>query len=108
MAKDNGEEKSLGRLKKQVDHTLEMSEVLAGKKPIGGRIGQKSKKKKDDEFDLKRGKALRDKKFKQFDAYCARLENIANDHEEETKGKQHKIKIKRATIVNPKYPDKVI
>jgi hypothetical protein len=108
MAKDNGEKKSLGKLKKQVDRTLEMSEVLAGKKPLGGKIGEKLKKKKNEESDLKKGKALRDKKFKQFDIYCERIENIANKHEEETKDKKHKIKIRRETIVNPKDPNKVI
>ncbi len=107
MAKDR-EQQSLGRLRKQVDHTIEMSEVLAGKKPVGGKIGQKLKNKKDIESDLKKGKALRDKKFKQFDAYCDRIEAIANKHEKETKDKKHKIKIKRATIVNPKDPNKVI
>lgn len=104
----NNEEKSLGKLKKQVDHTLEMSEILAGKKPIGGKVGDKLKQQKDEEFDLKKGQKLRDKKFKQFDTYCDRLENVVNNFEEETKDKKRRIKIKRTSIVNPKQPNKVI
>jgi hypothetical protein len=41
-AKDD--DKSLGRLKNQVDKTIEISDVLAGKKDVGGRLGVKIKK----------------------------------------------------------------
>lgn len=102
------EEKSLKRLKSKVDQTIEMSEILAGKQPVGGKIGEKLKKQKEEENNLKTGQKARDKKFKTFDAYCNRLQSIANNHEEETKDKKHKIKIKRISIVNPKEPNKVI
>jgi hypothetical protein len=95
-------------LRNKVDKITDLSEVLSGKKPVEGKIGEKLKKQKDIESDLKKGQAIRDKKFKEFDAYCARIEAIANNHEEETKTTKHKIKIKRATIVNPKNPNKVL
>jgi dihydrodipicolinate reductase len=95
-------------LRKKVDKITDLSEVLAGKKPVGGRIGKKIAKQKDLESDLKLGAKIRDKKFKTFDKYCERLENIANNHEEETKAKKHKIKIQRKSIVDPKKPNIVI
>ncbi len=104
----NSEAKSEKLLRDKVDKITDLSEVLAGKKPIGGKIGEKLKKQKDVESSLKLGQKARDKKFKAFDAYCTRLEAIANNHKEETKDNKHKIKIKRISIVNPKTPDKVI
>jgi hypothetical protein len=95
-------------LRNKVNKITDLSETLAGKKPVGGRIGRKLAKQKDIENDVKLGKKIRDKKFKDFDAYCARAEAIANNHQDETKTTKRKIKIKRATIVNPKNPSKVI
>ncbi len=95
-------------LRNKVDKITDLSEVLAGKKPVGGRIGKKLEKQKDLESDLKLGQKARDKKFKTFDKYCERLENIANNHEEETKTKKRKIKIQRKTIVDPKKPNIVL
>ncbi|MGI8502048.1 MAG: hypothetical protein ACR2LR_13055 [Hassallia sp.] len=95
-------------LRNKVDKITDLSEVLAGKKPVEGKIGAKLKKQKDIEGDLKLGQKARDKKFKVFDAYCTRLEAVANNHQEETKDNKHKIKIKRISIVNPKNPNKVL
>jgi hypothetical protein len=95
-------------LRNKVDKITDLSETLAGTKPVAGRIGKKLEKQKDTENDVKLGKAARDKKFKAFDAYCDRIEAIANNHEDETKTTKHKIKIKRATIVSPKNPNKVL
>ncbi|MBW4568047.1 MAG: hypothetical protein KME31_08490 [Tolypothrix carrinoi HA7290-LM1] len=104
----NSEAQSELLLRKKVDKITDLSEVLSGKKPLGGKIGDKIKKQKDVESDLKLGQKARDKKFKAFDAYCRRLESIANNHQEETKDNKHKIKIRRTSIVNPKEPNKII
>jgi len=104
----NSEAQSEGLLRKKVNTITDLSEVLAGKKPVGGRVGAKLKKQKEVEADLKLGKTLRDKKFKAFDAFCTRTQAIANKHQEETKDTKHKIKIRRISIVNPKNPNKVI
>jgi hypothetical protein len=83
--KKNSEQDSEKLLRRKVEGITDLSEVLAGKKPVGGKIGEKLKKQKDLEKDLKQGKALRDKKFKKFDEWCNRIEGINNNHEEETK-----------------------
>ncbi len=99
--KDDG--KTLGRLTKQVNQTLEMSEVLAGRKQPGGTIGKRLKQQQLDELDISKGKVGRSKKFREFDNYLERMESIANP---ETGVK--KVKITRALIQDPKNPNKII
>ncbi|MBG1268251.1 hypothetical protein [Nostoc sp. WHI] len=100
MAKDDG--KTLSRLNKQVNQTIEISEVLAGQKPIGGKLGEKLKKQQVDEMSITQGKKLRGEKFKVFDKYLERMELIANA----TGGT--KVEIKRALIQDPQNVDKLI
>lgn len=92
------EDKSLKRIKKKVDHTLEMADVLSGKKPVGGKLGKKLEKEKALEADLKGGKQLRDKKFKDFDKFNRRIESIVNKN---AKPEERKIKIRRISIIDP-------
>jgi hypothetical protein len=102
MADNKDDGKTLSRLTKQVNQTIEISDVLAGKKPIGGKLGEKLKKKQQDESSLIRGKKIRTEKFKEFDKYLERMELIANGNS------NSKIKIERALIKDPKNPDKLI
>ncbi len=96
-------DKTLSTLHKQVNQTLDISDVLAGRKTLGGRLGKKLQKQQQDESSLIRGKQSRITKFKEFDKYLERMEFIAND--DQTK---KKITIKRAIIQDPKNPDKII
>lgn len=98
--KDDG--KTLSRLQKQVNQTIEISDVLAGKKQIGGKLGEKLKRREVDETDLIRGKKIRGDKFKEFDKYLEKMELIANSNS------TSKIKIERALIKDPKNPDKLL
>lgn len=100
MKPDDG--KTLSRLNKQVNQTTELSEILAGTKPIGGKIGKKIENLKEKETSVKKGKEIRDKNFKTFDKYLERMELIANLG---TPGVE-KVKIKRAIIKDPKDPNK--
>ncbi|BAZ50512.1 hypothetical protein NIES4103_31280 [Nostoc sp. NIES-4103] len=96
------EDKSLQRIQNQVNKTLEVSDVLSGRKEIGGKLGDKLKKKQVDERDIGKGKETRIKKFKGFDDWCDRLEDIVNPTG------QRQIKIKRALIVKEQEPNKSI
>lgn len=102
MKKDDG--KTLSRLNKQVNQTLEISDVLAGRKPIGGKLGKKLQKIQDDETSLTKGKKLRKEKFKEFDKYLERMQLIANGLDKD----DTKIKIERAVILDPKNPSKTL
>ena len=97
------EKTSFKRIKKQVDQTIGVSEILSGRAPIGGTLGKKIKQQQEQEKDAKQGKDARIKKFKKFDDYLERMELIANDFKDEKK-----IKIRRALIKDPKNPNKVI
>lgn len=87
------EDESLKRITKQIDNTLEVSDVLSGRKNIGGKLGTKLKQKQEDEKDIVKGKEARKKKFKQFDNWCERTEEVVN-----YKGRKD-IKIRRAAVV---------
>jgi hypothetical protein len=102
-AKDD--DKSLGRLKSQVDKTIEISDILAGKKDVGGKLGVKVKKQREKEADLNLGKAARLAKFKAFDEWLTRMEKI-NNLTSETK-----VKLQRAVFVDKddlKNPNKTL
>lgn len=102
MQKDDG--KTLSRLNKQVNQTIEISDILAGKKPIGGKVGKQLEKLKEEEQSVTKGKKLRNDKFKDFDIALERMEKIANGGQLEEK----RITIKRALIIDPKNKDKLI
>ncbi|WP_375470252.1 hypothetical protein [uncultured Nostoc sp.] len=102
MKKDDG--KTLSKLTKQVNQTIDISDVLAGKKPIGGKIGKKLEKLQEEETSVSKGKKLRNDKFKPFDKFLERMELIANGSDSVDK----RIKIERALIVDPKNPDKLL
>lgn len=102
MKPDDG--KTLNRLTKQVNQTIEISDVLAGKKPIEGKIGKKIEKQRENEGSLVKGKKDRIEKFKEFDKYLERMELIANAGDSTEKG----ITIKRALVVDPKNKDKLL
>ncbi|QSJ17690.1 hypothetical protein JYQ62_02085 [Nostoc sp. UHCC 0702] len=96
------EEESGKRIQNQINKTLEVSDVMSGRKPLGGKLGAKLKKKEVDETNVSKGKETRGKKFKNFDDWCDRLEEIINP----TGSKQ--IKVKRALIVKGDEPNKTI
>lgn len=102
MQKDDG--KTLSRLTKQVNQTIEISDVLAGRKAIGGTLGKKLDKLQVDETSISKGVKLRNDRFKKFDDYLERMELISNGGQTADK----KIKIQRALIQDPKNPDKVL
>lgn len=102
MQKDNG--KTLSQLTKQVNQTIDMSDILAGKKPLGGKVGKQLAKAQENELSVAKGKGARTKKFKEFDTYLERMQLIANRGEENG----NKIKIERALIADPKNVDKLI
>lgn len=102
MKKDDG--KTLSQLTKQVNQTLSISDVLAGRTPLQGKLGKKLAKAQQDEVSLSKGKKIRSDKFKSFDKYLERMELIANRDASSSK----KIKIERALIKDPKDSTKII
>lgn len=96
------EEQSMRRIENQVNKTIEVSDVLAGRKEIPGRLGDKLKKKQVDEKDIAKGASQRIEKYKGFDDWCDRIEDIVNPVG------QKSIKVKRALIVKQDDPTKSI
>ena len=104
MSIEKDDAKTLSRLTKQVNQTIEISDILAGKKPIGGKIGAKLEKAQQQEASVSKGKKIRNEKFKAFDTFLDRMEFIANGGDSTNKS----ISIERALIVDPKNKDKLI
>lgn len=96
------EDQSMRRIENQVSKTIEVSDVLAGRKEIPGRLGDKLKKKQVDEKDIAKGASQRIEKYKIFDDWCDRIEEIVNPVG------QKSIKVKRALVVKQDDPTKSI
>lgn len=106
MAKQPSEELAEQRIRNQVNKTIEVSEVLSGKKPLGGRLGDRIRQQELQEAtSLSKGKQSRINKFKAFDEYLDRLEFIVNDSKDEVK---KDIKVERVAFISPKNPDALL
>lgn len=101
MAKQPPEDVTKQRIENKINNTLEVSDVLSGRKPIGGRLGAKLKQKKDEELDINKGKEARHKKFKEFDEWNDKVEKIYRD------ATGNDMTIKRAIIPDKTNPNKI-
>ncbi|GAA6621587.1 hypothetical protein [Scytonema sp. NUACC26] len=102
MAKQPPEEVTKRRLTNKVENIIELSDILANRKKLGGSLGKKLAKQEELEKSVVKGNAIRFKKFKKFDDWCERTEEIVN-----YKGRKD-IKIRRAVVVDPNNRDRVV
>ncbi|RAM49469.1 MAG: hypothetical protein C6Y22_22200 [Hapalosiphonaceae cyanobacterium JJU2] len=102
MSTNVPEDVTLKRLTSKVNNTLELTDVLNGKKELGGRIGQRQKNKASAEKSVTKGEKLRNQRFKEFDAFIDRIEYLTNEYT------GIDVEIKRTLFVRENKPDEIL
>lgn len=102
MVKQPPEDVTKKRIENKVNNIIELSDVLANRKKLGGKLGKRLIKQEEQEKSVTQGKEIRKKKYKRFDEWCERTEEVVN-----YKGRKD-IKIRRAAVVDGNDRNKIV